>query len=98
MKTVVAGVILFLKAPADFDVTNPVASNIGAFLDPNTVPHWLVSVATSVDVFNLWMVLVLATGFSAAGRRLPWGRAFGWVLATWILWLVVKGGGAWIFS
>jgi hypothetical protein len=98
VKAVVAGVIMFLKAPADFDITNPVASNLGAFLDPNSMPAWLVSVGTSVDIFSLWMLLLLATGFAAAGRRLRWGRAFGWVLATWIVWLVVKGVWSWIFS
>lgn len=90
--------LLFIKDPADFDLQNPVASNVGAFLDPGAVPAWLVSVANSVDLFVIWVLLVLATGFSAAGRRLSWAKAFRTVLATWVLWLVAKGGWSWIWS
>lgn len=98
VNTVVAIVLMFLKDPADFDIQNPVASNLGAFLDPNTVPAWLVSVGGSIDAFSIWVLLLLATAFSAGARKLTWGKALTWVVAAWVVWLVVKGAWAWIWS
>lgn len=93
-----AGAVMFLKDPADFDLENPVASNLGAFLDPNTTPKWLVSAASSFDLFSLWVLLLLATGFAAAARKISWSKSFTWVVITWGLWVLVKSGATWIFS
>jgi len=95
---VLALVLLFIKDPADFDLQNPVASNIGAFLDPNTVPAWLVGLGSSLDLFVFWSLLLLATGLAAAARKLAWAKALTWVVATWAVWLVVKLGWVWIWS
>lgn len=98
VSTVLAIVLLFLTNPAEFDLRNPIASNVGAFLDPGTSPAWLVSLGSSIDAFSVWALLLLATGFSTAARRLAWSKAFTWVVATWVVWLVVKGGWTWIWS
>lgn len=95
---VVGAVMMFVQSPTDFDVQNPVTSNLAVFLDPDTTPRWLLSVLGSVDAFNIWVLLLIATGFSAAARKMPWGRAFGWVLAAWLLYVLGKGGISWIFS
>lgn len=52
----------------------------------------------SMDLFNLWNRLVLATGFSAAARKLDWSKALSWVLLSWGVWLGAKGLWAWIWS
>lgn len=93
-----AVVVMFLKEPADFDLQNPLATNIGAFLDPNTAPPWLISLGSSIDIFTIWTLVLLATGFAVAARKLAWSKAFTWVVVTWGLWLVVKTGWVWIFS
>ena len=98
VKAVVILPVLFLKDPRDFDLQNPIASNLGVFLSPDTFPAWLISLGASLDVFNLWSLALLAVGFSAAGRRLAWGRALGWILAAWNLYLMAKVGWVWIFS
>lgn len=90
--------VMFLKEPADFNLENPLVSNLGAFLDPNSAPRWLVSVGSSIDVFVVWCLLLLATGYAAAARKLAWSKAFTWVVATWVLWLALKGAAIWIFS
>jgi hypothetical protein len=95
---VLALVLVFIKDPADYDVQNPVASNVGAFLDPSTVPAWLVSLGNSIDVFTLWSLLLLATGLSVAAHKISWSKGFGWVVATWMIWLLVKTGWVWIWS
>lgn len=98
VKAVVMLPVLFLKAPRDFDLQNPIASNLGVFLSPDTFPAWIISLGNSLDAFNLWSLALLAVGFSAAGRRLSWGRALGWILAAWSLYLIAKVGGVWIFG
>lgn len=98
ISSVLALVVFLVKGPEEFDLQQPVATNIGLFLDPSQVPAWVVSVASSLDLISLWVVLLLATGIAGAGRRLSWGRALGWMLGTWGAWIVVKGMGSWIFS
>ena len=93
-----AMVLMYIKEPADFDIQHPAATNLGVFLDPNTVPAWVQSVASSVDIFTIWVIILLAVGYSAAARKMTWGRAFGWVLGTWLFWLLLVGLGSWIFS
>ncbi len=95
---VLAMVLMYIKDPADFDIQHPAATNLGVFLDPDAVPHWVQAVASSVDIFTIWVLILLAVGYSAAARKMPWGRAFGWVLGTWLLWLVLVGLGSLIFS
>ncbi|MFQ5694445.1 MAG: Yip1 family protein [Terriglobia bacterium] len=98
LTTVLAFVLLFLKEPRDFNLQNPTTSNIGAFLDPNTSPAWLISLATSIDLFTIWVLILLATGISAAARKMSWGKAFTWVVLCWVVWLVIKTGWALAFS
>lgn len=98
LATLLAGAVMFLKEPAQFDLENPLASNLGAFLDPTTAPAWLLSLGRSIDLFNIWVLLLLASGLSAAARKVSWSKALTWVVATWVVWLVVKSGWAWIWS
>jgi hypothetical protein len=90
--------VLFLKDPDQFDLQNPTLSNIGAFLDPLTTPKWLFSLAASVDVFTLWILALLATGLSAAARKISWSTSFTWVMATWLVYVLLKAGWAAMFG
>jgi hypothetical protein len=56
---------LFLKELATVDLQNPVASNPGAVL-PDDTSKWLVALLSSVDIFAIWTMILLAIGFSAA--------------------------------
>lgn len=82
--------MMYLKQPEDFDLENPTAFNIGAYLDPQATPKWLVSVASSVDLFSIWILLLLALGLSTAARRLSYSRVLGGVVVLWALWVVLK--------
>jgi len=102
MPNVIAGilafVILFLKDPADFDLQNPVGSNVGAFL-PSGTPRWLESLGTSLDLFVFWILFMLATGFTAANpKKLSLGKSLGIVMGVWAVYLLVKVGWAVAFS
>lgn len=94
----IALLLLFLKHPAQFDLNNPVASNLGVFLDPNTTPKWLLSLATSFDLFSLWVLALLATGFCVGARKISWSKSAAWVGATWAVWLLLKTGWVWIWT
>lgn len=96
--TALAILVMFLKNPEDFDLRNPTAFNVGAFLDPQTTPKFLHSVGTSLDLFSIWTILLLATGLSVAGRKVSWSKALIAVIVPWILWIVLKSLGADIFS
>jgi hypothetical protein len=89
--------MMFVGSPEEFDLQNPVFSNLGVFFDPVESPV-LFALAKSFDVFVLWVLLLLATGISAAGRRLSWGKAFTWVVITWALFVAGRVGWAALWS
>lgn len=90
--------VMFLKNPDDFDLQDPLGAHLGVLLDPQTTPKWLVSLGTSLDLFTLWMILLLATGLYVAARKLSWGKSLAGVLAPWGVWVVVKAAWSAIFG
>jgi hypothetical protein len=98
ISTLLTILVLFLKDPDDFDLRNPTAFNVGAFMDPLTTPKWLVSAGSSLDLFSIWTVLLLAVGLSVAAPRLSWSKALIGVSVPWILWIVVKSALAGLFG
>jgi len=90
--------VMMLKDPDQFDLQNATPSNIGAFLDATTTPKWLYSLSTSVDVFALWILALLATGLSVASRKISWATAITWVVGTWAVWVLIKMGSASLFG
>jgi hypothetical protein len=90
--------ILSLKDPALVDLRNPVASNPGAILSDET-SKWLVTLLSSVDIFAIWTMALLAIGFSATNRRkLSFGKAFALVCIPWIFFVAAKVGVVAAFS
>jgi hypothetical protein len=90
VSSALAIVVMFLKNPEDFDLQNPLVFNLGAFLDPQSAPKFLHSLATSVDLFSFWTIALLATGIAAAGRKLAWSKALTGVLVPWVIVVVGK--------
>jgi len=85
-------VVIFLKNPDDFNLRNPLAFNPGAFMDPNSGSKFVYALATSLDLFTIWTLLLLATGLkAAAGKKLTFTGAF---VAVFVPWAVVVLGGA----
>jgi hypothetical protein len=96
--SIMALVVMLLKTPEDFDLNYPTLTNIGAFLEPASTPKWLLSLGTSIDIFTIWVLVLLATGFAAVGRKISWGSAFAGVMGTWAVYVLVKVGFAAAFS
>lgn len=89
--------VMYLKNPEDFDLKNPLAFNAGAFV-ASTAPKWLASLASSFDLFTFWSMGVLATGFAATSRKLPWSKALTGIIMLWAVWVVAKTGWVAMFS
>ncbi len=89
--SIMASVVVLMKNPDDFNIKNPLMFNPGAFMDPATTNKFLLSVAGSLDLFTIWVILLMATGLKAAGgKRLSFGGALFAVMLPWAL--VVLGG------
>ena len=83
-------IVMFLKNPADFNIQNPLAFNVGAFLDPNGSKK-LYTLATSLDLFSFWMIFLIATGLkAAAGKRLSFTSALIAVIVPWAIFVGIK--------
>jgi hypothetical protein len=91
-------IIMFIKSPDDFDLRNPLSFNVGFYLSQEQTPKWLMSIATSLDLFSFWTMGLLAVGVAVASRKLSWSKAFLAILMPWGLWVIVKAGWAAIFG
>ncbi len=96
--SIMALAVMLLKNPEEFDLNYPTLTNIGAFLEPASTPKWLLSLGTSIDIFTIWTLVLLATGFAAAGRKISWGSSFAGVMGTWAVYVLVKMGWAAAFG
>lgn len=92
LSTILAIVVVSFVHPADFDVENPLALNLGWLVDSQTAPKWLYSLATSVDFFVIWLILLLALGFSVAAKRLSYKKSLTLVVSAWLVLVLIKAG------
>ena len=76
MVSLVAGL-----SPDSFSFQNPVATNPGYFLNPADSP-FLYSVASSLDIFLIWTLILSAIGFTCVGK-VKRGTAFTIVFGWW---------------
>lgn len=85
--------VMFLKTPDEFDLQNAFASNPGAFMDPQKSSRFLYTVASQLDVFSIWVILLVAVGLKAAGgKRLSFGGALFAVVLPWAVYVLIRGG------
>ncbi|MGA2271130.1 MAG: YIP1 family protein [Bryobacteraceae bacterium] len=98
--TVLAIAVMFLKNPDDFDMRNPLPFfNLGGFMDPQSPLKFLHSVASSLDVFAIWTILLVAAGLkSAGGKKLSFGGSLMAVAVPWAIWVLLRASLASRFS
>jgi hypothetical protein len=89
IQTVLSMVVLFLKDPEEFNLRNPLVFNAGAFMSPDSSAV-LRALGSSIDLFSLWILVLLAMGVSAAGRKVSFGKAFTGVFSLWALLVCMK--------
>ena len=91
-------IILFLKPPGTLDVDNPIATNIGAFM-PDGTAKWLLALGKSIDIFTIWLLVLIGIGFAATNpRKLKVGGSIGIAFGVWLAFVVLRVGWAFIFS
>ena len=91
ISTALTLLVLNLKSPEDFSVTNPLAFNVGAFLPDGTAP-WLRGLGASLDLFSFWVIALIAIGVSSATRKISFGKALVTVLIPWGLYVLLRAG------
>jgi hypothetical protein len=90
--------IIFLKPKGTIDIENPIATNLGAFL-PEGTSKVLMTLCKQIDVFTIWILLLIAIGFAAVNpRKLKFGGSFGIAFGVWAAYVLVRVGVAFIFS
>ncbi len=74
---VVTLISIYLKNPEDIDVMNPVASNLGAILTMvgTGLPKFVTGLASFIDVFSIWRIVLLAIGCAAVTVKMKAGTA-----------------------
>jgi hypothetical protein len=88
IKVVLVVVSLLAGAdPQSFNIENPVATNLGFFVDPST--HIVLNrLASAVDVISLWIVVLLGIGFASVSkvkRGTAIATVFGWYALVTLL-------------
>jgi hypothetical protein len=91
--------VMFLKPPDDFNLQNPLVFNPGAFMDPLTTPKFLYSLATALDLFRIWSLVLIGIGLKAAGgKQLSMGGAMTAAFLPWAIWTLGAAAIAGAFS
>ncbi len=90
LATVLSMVVLFLKDPADFDIRRPLPLNLGVLPGVADAPAGWRTLAESIDLFSIWVIVLLALGFSSASRRLSFSKALVLILVPWLAVVLVR--------
>jgi hypothetical protein len=77
--------------PEDFTFSNPLASNLGYFIDLNAHPA-LYRFGSSMDVFMIWYVILLGMGFAAVSGKVKRTTGIAVVAGLWLAWVLVATG------
>jgi hypothetical protein len=89
-------ILLFVKPADDFDWENPLSSNLTALLSlvgMGSMPKFLKTFFTYIDVFFVWRLILLAIGFAAVSKKLKTSTALIWLVA--IALIVALGHSSW---
>lgn len=88
IKTVLAAIAIFAGAdPENFLIDNPIATNPGFFFSPTDHPA-LYKLASSIDVFTIWTLVLMTIGFSCISKAKKGTSAaivFGWYIVVTLI-------------
>jgi len=89
--------VMALKGDWNMNPQNALQANLGLFLDKSTAAATLWAFLSSIDLFSIWTVFLLAVGFAVASRKSTASALWG-VGACWALIVLGKVGWAAIFG
>jgi hypothetical protein len=85
-----------LKGDWNLNPQDVLQANLGLLLDKSSAAKPLWALFTSVDLFSLWLVFLLAVGFGVASRKTT-GSALWGVAIPWLAIVAIKVGWAAMF-
>ena len=89
IKFLLAAIAIFAGVSAEqFDINNPVGTNVGWYLTSDT-PLWLRTLFSSADIFTLWVVVLLILGCSIVAKVKRSSAAIV-IIGWWVL--IILGG------
>jgi hypothetical protein len=87
---ILALIVLPLKSYGDVDPENVVATSLKAYL-PESAPKALAAVGSSLELFWIWVLVLVAIGFAAANpKKIKPGASFAIVFGLWAVWVLAK--------
>jgi hypothetical protein len=85
--------MIFIRG-SEFDIQNPLGTNLGSLLavlfDQSSLPKFIWSLARAVDIFYLWIIVLLGIGYAAVTRRLK-AMTAGMILGALYFGLAIVG-------
>ena len=94
--TVVALLVLFLKAPDTIDPRHLLVTNPGAFMNPESSPA-LTTLLSQFDILRFYGLFLAAVGLKKVAK-LSSGSAWTIVIGLWLLWTILVVAKAAIFG
>lgn len=96
IKSLIAIVLVGVGAAEGFTFQNPVVSNLGGLVDPNS-SHFLYAILTSIDIFTIWTLILTGIGYSCI-TRVKRGTCMGVVFGWWVVMALVGAGFGALFA
>lgn len=97
LKGVMAVVLIYFGDPNAFNPQCPAPSNPGFFMNPTQTSHAGFALASSMDLFVIWFLILLAMGLSrASGGKVTSRAVFPIYFGVWMVLVLAKVGFAMI--
>ncbi len=96
ISTLIFLILVFVKPADEFDMNNPLGSNLGALLPAlgmGGLPKFVTALLSYVDIFYIWKVILLGIGFSAVSKKLKSSTAI--TVTAIVAVFFALGGAAW---
>ena len=90
IRALIAMTLVGVGAAEGFTFQNQVASNLGGLVDP-TSSHFLYSVLSAIDIFNIWVLILTGIGYSCV-TRVKRGICMAVVFGWWVVVTLVGAG------
>lgn len=69
IRSLLASITLFSGANTEgFNFSNPIGTNIAYYMSIADTPHWLYSLCSWIDLFTIWIFVLIGLGFAVVGK------------------------------
>jgi hypothetical protein len=93
LSSLMAVAVMLFGDPEHINPLNPVPGNLAFFLNPSEVSKRTYALASSADVFTVWMLVLVAIGLSeGTERKVKPLHIFLVYGGLWLVWILLKAG------